>query len=111
MKNDVKLEDIAKPLSIDLTDLGFYLVEPKKNEVLRYEKMDSPNNFQIGLRKSPESSREVYGVILVIEYKFRDGKIRVRHPVDFRKSQTTPERMQNELRDDIDDFCNQYDTL
>ena len=52
------VEDIIDELSMDLDKRGFSRINPNDDEVVRYAKRDSPNNFEVGIGKVFESTEK-----------------------------------------------------
>lgn len=53
-----KIEDIVYQLTADLTNLGFLKIDPKENEVVRYQRRNSHLNFQVGIEQEYNDPEE-----------------------------------------------------
>jgi len=73
------IEDIVEELSTDLEQRGFSRIQPKEEEVARYEKRDSPIGFQAGLEQNlvydpAEAGRPQFNHVYVrLEYVLPEG--------------------------------------
>ncbi|MBR9701296.1 hypothetical protein GOV13_00050 [Candidatus Pacearchaeota archaeon] len=68
-----KLEHIIKGLTKDLYDIGFSKIGQRKDEIVRYKKVDSPSEFQVGIRQEDDEFSDMIEIYLTFEFQKPEG--------------------------------------